>query len=142
LESGWIPIRTKEHAMEHDQNLIALVAIFLMAGTPLLITAQVLHFRLRARQATDNLIYRLIEKEQPVPPDLLAGHADPFADLRWGMVLVALGLGILVAGYVLPDDSVRAGAFIPLFMGGGFLVTFAIQRTTKALASRDIRDTN
>jgi uncharacterized protein DUF6249 len=116
--------------MDNDKDLVALTAIALMAITPLLITALVLHFRIRSRQSTNDLINRLVEKDRPIPAELLAGHADQLADLRWGAVLIALGLGLLLAGYFLSARWITAGAFIPIFMGGGFLVTFAVQRAT------------
>jgi hypothetical protein len=71
----------------------------------------------------------MVEKGVPIPPELLSGSGATLAgasggahpgyrDLRWGLVLIALGAGLyMMAG--------KPG-LIPIFIGVALLIVWAI----------------
>lgn len=71
---------------------------------------------------------------------LFRKESDPemFAALKWGMVLVALGLGLMVSQY-LPGrfDQPLAWGVVLVFGGAGLLAYYAVAR---ALVRRDARE--
>src|SRR5207244_1931351 len=69
----------------------------------------------------------MVEKGQPVPPELLASPAGaplrPWYDLRRGIVLLAAGVGLMMffgisAGW---DNGVWALGSIPAIIGAGYI---------------------
>jgi hypothetical protein len=71
----------------------------------------------------------MIEKGQPIPPELLQSQDPPRrpkSDLRSGLVLVGIGIGVglfLVAQH----GNAWTAALIPLLMGVAFLITWKIE---------------
>ncbi|HET6437450.1 MAG TPA: DUF6249 domain-containing protein [Anaeromyxobacter sp.] len=76
-----------------------------------------------------------LEKGQPLPPNLLdppSRRRDPVQkDLRSGLLLVAIGLGVGLFLLLAPfGEGQRAWAvgFIPLLMGFAYLAAYAVAR--------------
>ncbi len=90
----------------------------------------------RVRHATErrrlDLARTYIEQGMQPPTQLFPSAAR--TDLRKGIVLVALGLGVMVAAFVGQATSTsEAGdfapvGFIPLFIGLGYLVSFTVAK--------------
>ena len=80
----------------------------------------------------------LIEKGQPIPPELLQG-ADGFRrprnDLRNGLVLISVGLGLGTL-LVTQGDGDWPVALIPLLMGVAFLIAGKIESKKDASQSK------
>jgi len=84
----------------------------------------------------------MVEKGQPVPPELLSSPAAapvtvrPWYDLRRGIVLVSVGVGVVMffgisAGW---DNGVWALGLIPGLIGLGYLLAWRLAyRDEKAL---------
>jgi hypothetical protein len=80
--------------------------------------------RLVTEQKRLDLARRLVEQGLEPPAGLLTAPAKN--DMRRGVVLVAAGLGLLVAGVVLGDRGLAAGGLVPAFIGVGYLVSFRL----------------
>jgi len=125
--------------------LLALVPTLARAGdleevvTPIVVTGIVFGFsalmiaivgftRHRNQRLRHETIRLALEKGQPLPPDLLDARPrrDPaFRDLRRGLVLLAVGLGIGLFLFVSPPtggpERTWAVGFVPGLMGVSFL---------------------
>lgn len=93
--------------------------------------------RRRERMRTLDIVEQTLREGRPVPPELLRntgpfGPRRPVNDLRVGLILIAIGLGLLVGGlvnfytYSGPHPQMFYGPFglfpIPTFLGLAFLV--------------------
>jgi hypothetical protein len=83
-----------------------------------------LWFRARRMAQNHETALKLVEKGQPIPESLFGSGETPYSDLRRGIVLVmlALGLGIFMYTANLPWSV----AAIPLFMGIGYLIVWKL----------------
>ena len=83
--------------------------------------------KLKRNRQLHETLRLMIEKGQPIPPELLQSQDSPRrprSDLRTGLVLIAVGIGV----FFLPLGNVssRAG-LIPLLMGVAFLIVWKIE---------------
>ena len=100
--------------------------------------------RRRERMRTLDIIEQAVREGRPVPPELM-DNAGPFgrrprpvSDLRVGVILIAIGLGLLAGGlvnfytYSGPHPQLFYGPFgmfpIPLFIGLAFLVLNMVRK--------------
>jgi hypothetical protein len=111
------------------------------------------YLRSRERERLHETLRLAYEKNQPLPPELIESLVsdrpqpppDPFTpdrDLRRGVVLVFVGLGIVAAAYALylgisvfseagawiTGESVAAAGAIPGFIGLAFIVLWFLRR--------------
>jgi hypothetical protein len=85
--------------------------------------------RLKRQRLLHETIQRMIEKGQPIPAELLQSQDPPRrpkSDLRSGLVLVSIGIGVGIFLYV-QHGNVWTAALIPLLMGVAFLITWKIE---------------
>ena len=85
------------------------------------------YLRFRQKRIMHDTIRLLAEKGQPIPTELLIEKPLPRSDLRRGVVLCALGAGLIVFFLCVSREVWGIGA-IPLFLGIGYLVAWRIQR--------------
>lgn len=111
--------------MDFGTTMVAGIAIILCVGAPLALVGLFLWFKSRKTRLIHETALRLAEKGQPVPPELFLGAEEPFSDLRRGVVLVSLGLGIALFMYQM--DKPWSLGLIPLFMGAGYLVVWKLE---------------
>ena len=78
--------------------------------------------RLQTESKRLDVAQRLVEQGMEPPAGLLMGPARN--DLRKGVVLLFAGAGLFVAGMILGDRGLAAGALVPEFVGVGYLVSF------------------
>lgn len=108
--------------------LLPIISVVMVFGMPIAIVALFVALRHRRNRMMHETLRAMVEKGVPIPPELLAtGGAMPgasngahhaYKDLRWGLVLIALGGGLyIVAGKI---------ALIPLFIGVALLIVWAI----------------
>lgn len=118
----------------HDFNpalLIPIIAILM----PVFIIGIIMYFRAKDRAETQKTIRLAIEKGQPLPPEYLdslqkAGPAinkikTPTNDIRSGLILMAVALGLVVMDYVGNDyafETLSGIAAIPGFIGVALLI--------------------
>ena len=90
-------------------------------------------FRLKRNQEMHRTIRALLDKGQPIPPELFQmqnGQRRQRSDLRRGLVLVGVGVGLAIFLFTQRDpqhQGVWPVALIPLLMGVANLVTWKIE---------------
>lgn len=112
--------------MDFGTSLVKIVAVVLAIGSPTILLALVLWYKSRKTRLIHETAIRLAEKGQPVPPALFLGGAEPPSDLRRGVVLVGLGIGLALFLYQL--DLPWSLGLIPLFMGAGYLLVWHLEK--------------
>jgi fructose-specific phosphotransferase system IIC component len=104
---------------------VAVLVPLIVFGSLVIIIALPFYFRHRNRRLVYEAIKTTIENNGKVDPALISAIAQdnigPNADLRRGILLMALSLGMVLCGLFLPDD-ISAGivtglAFIPGVVG-------------------------
>ncbi len=119
--------------MEHGHTLIAALAISLGLGAPVALVGLLLWYKSRKTRLIHETALRLAEKGQPVPPELFMGKEEPFSDLRRGVVLIGLGLGLSLFMYQV--NAPWSVGLIPFFMGAGYLIVWRLD-ANKSCAQR------
>ena len=124
-----------DHAVERDVPWIAIpiVTIVFLAifGTPILIVAVILYFSFSRTRALHRTVRLMVEKGQPVPEALL--NPPPAqrqrSDMRRGVVLVMVGLGLMV--FLAAVNEWEGGAWsiglIPFLIGAGYLLVWKLE---------------
>jgi Domain of unknown function (DUF6249) len=107
--------------------LIVFLAIF---GTPVMIVALIMYFSFSKSRALHRTVRMMVEKGQPVPEALL--NPPPVirqrSDLRRGVVLLMVGLGLMVFFGALNDweGGVWSLGIIPFLIGAGYLLVWRL----------------
>lgn len=104
--------------------MVAGMSVILGIGAPIALVGLILWYKSHKTRMIHQTALQLAEKGQPVPPELFLGAQEPFSDLRRGVVLVALGLGLALFMYQM--DKPWSLGLIPLFMGAGYLVVWKL----------------
>ena len=120
--------------MDFGTSVVATLAIVLGVGTPIVLVGIILWYKSRKTRQIHETAMRLAEKGQPVPPELFLGADEPFSDLRRGVVLLSLGLGLALFMYQV--DKPWSIGLIPAFMGIGYLVVWKLEAGRARGASR------
>ncbi|MDB5987013.1 MAG: hypothetical protein JWR16_2066 [Nevskia sp.] len=111
-------------AFAYIGELIGLVAVILIFGMPIIIVLAVLRHRARRQQATNEMVMKLADKGQPIPPELfLEPSAKPRSDLRRGIKLITVGLAMMGFFLFQGDHDAMGIGFIPLAIGIGYLLS-------------------
>jgi len=111
--------------MDGVQAIVALVAIF---GMPVFIVVAVQMFRSRRLRMVHEVVLKLAEKGQPVPPELFRESEMKKSDVRNGLTLIGIGLGVATGFYLSGSTSGVGWALIPAFMGLARLIAWKIDR--------------
>ena len=107
--------------------LIVFLAIF---GTPIMIVALIMYFSFSKSRAMHRTVRMMVEKGQPVPESLL--NPPPVirqrSDLRRGVVLLMVGLGLMVFFGACNDWEGGAWSIgiIPFLIGAGYLLVWRL----------------
>ena len=97
--------------------------VFIFGSIPFIVWATLNHkFKIRSKSA--ELIAAMIAKDKEITPDLVKAVGfvpkRPHADLRLGLILLAIGLAFFVLGGLIPEDEaqgVMGGiAMFPIFI--------------------------
>lgn len=118
--------------------VIPIVAIVFMSifGAPVLIVALIIYFGFSKSRMQHRTIRMLAEKGQPIPPDLLATPAPAVrqrSDMRRGIVLIMVGIGLMVCFGAWNDWEGGAWALgvIPFVIGLGYLMVWKLEGSKK-----------
>jgi hypothetical protein len=84
------------------------------------------------------VVMKLAEKGQPVPPELFLEQSDAEvrkkkSDLSSGLSLIGVGLGIAVAFYFNGDRGMVGWALIPFFIGVARLISWKLEQGQKSI---------
>jgi hypothetical protein len=115
---------------------VAIIAILSVFGFPVAIVAVIMFSNWAKNRSLHKTVRMLVEKGQPIPPALLQTSAAvsaatglrPWYDLRRGIVLMAVGVGIIMffgisAGW---DEGVWALGLIPGLIGVGYILAWRL----------------
>jgi Domain of unknown function (DUF6249) len=115
---------------------IAVLSIICVFGFPVAIVAVIMFSNWARTRSLHKTVRMMVEKGQPIPPALLSTPAAvsaatglrPWYDLRRGIVLMAVGVGILLffgisAGW---DEGVWALGLIPGLIGIGYIFAWGL----------------
>jgi Domain of unknown function (DUF6249) len=108
------------------EGTFAVIGVF---GMIPLIVFLGLHFRYKARAKNVELVQSMLDKDKEISPEIIRAVGftgkRSHADLRTGMILVAIGAAMFIFGSVIPEDeaqSVLGGlAMFPLLIGTAYL---------------------
>src|SRR5215469_5139390 len=117
---------------------------FWVFGFPVAIVAVIMFSNWARNRSLHKTVRMMVEKGQPIPPALFSTPAAvsaatglrPWYDLRRGIVLMAVGVGIIMffgisAGW---DEGVWALGLIPGLIGAGYILAWRLAyREEKAL---------
>jgi len=116
------------------RQVIPIVAISVLAvfGAPVLIVAVILYFGFSKNRMMHRTIRMMVEKGQPVPAALLAPPAPAQrqrSDMRRGVVLVMVGLGLMLFLGAVNDWEGGAWSLgiIPFLIGAGYLLVWKLE---------------
>jgi hypothetical protein len=112
--------------------VIAIVALVVTFGSPIIIVASVLLYRMRKTRLVHDTILKLAEKGVPIPPELIAAPQRdiPKSDLKTGIILLSAGAGLMLFFYEVGAPSSLAA--IPTLMGIGYLVAWKIEKSKQS----------
>lgn len=107
--------------------LISIVTPFLFL---LLVIVIFFYARVRRQRLLHETLRAMIDKGVPIPPELITGPAQGIRkradwDLRLGLVLVALGIGLLT---LLGSHFGKGPGWIPVLLGIAFLAVWFIEK--------------
>ena len=125
--------RLGKHADEIPALVVPIVAVVFLSifGAPVLIVAVILYFGFSKTRMKHRTIRMLVEKGQPIPPELLAPPAPTVrqrSDMRRGVVLLMVGLGIMLFIGAASDWEGGGWALgiIPFLIGAGYLLVWKL----------------
>jgi hypothetical protein len=115
----------REHS-QIEEVVIPLAAFVMVVGIIALGVTQ----RLKRARILHETIRIMIEKGQPIPPELLQPQEPrrgPRSDLRRGLVFIGIGIALLFMFFGHGDGMLRWVGLIPLLMGVAFLITWKVE---------------
>jgi len=105
--------------------------VFIVFACPVAIIGVILFYRHRRNQALHKTLAAMIDKGVPIPPELLRPETPPEKpprdDLRGGLVLVGVGLGLILFLLAMHNHAWGVG-FIPLLIGVGRLIAWKLAK--------------
>ncbi|MCB1684889.1 MAG: DUF6249 domain-containing protein [Pseudomonadales bacterium] len=112
------------------EELVPIVALLSVA----LVLCCVFFFRYRSRADVQQTVRAAIEQGQPLSPEMLEALGTDFGgqrDLRKGVVLIAVALGISGMALGLAEADLLGIAAIPAFIGLGYLLLWRLTSAQK-----------
>jgi len=120
--------------MDYGTMLVATMSVVMGVGAPIALTAVILWHKSRNTRMIHETAAMLAEKGQPIPPQLFARIDEPFSDLRRGVILISLGLGLALFMYQI--ERPWSIGLIPLFMGIGYLIVWRLETDKDSSAGK------
>jgi hypothetical protein len=118
--------------MSGFEVLVPLFGVIFTFATPIVLVALILRYRMKRARLLHQTITTMVEKGVPVPAELLNPPRRSKSDLRNGIVLIAVGVGLAIFFAVTTGDSGAWGiGVIPLLLGIGFIIAWRIERKNK-----------
>jgi Domain of unknown function (DUF6249) len=111
-------------------GLVAVLAVVLVFGTPVIIVIAILVHKARRTQRIHQTVVALAEKGLPIPPDLFVDKpaADNTSPLHKAVILIGTGAGLTIFFLSLPDRHTPWGVgMIPLLIGLGYLIVWKLE---------------
>lgn len=112
-------------------ELIGLVAVILIFGTPVIIVLAVLRHRANRQRLVNEMVLKLADKGQPIPPELFMEPQKRKSDLRSAFSLIGAGLGLMGFFWFVGGEEGIGIGLIPLMIGLGQLLSWKIEQGRK-----------
>lgn len=114
---------------ETAKQVLAVIGVF---GTPVIIVISVLLYKWMRERELHRTIRALVERGQPLPPELFQEREGKKSPLHNGVLLVAIGLGLIIM-FLNGDDPQQWGiGAIPLLVGLGYLLVWRLENRPRA----------
>ena len=127
LEDGFVIDMTSDD-IPLAALFIAVPAVILFLGMPIFIVLLVLWFGHKKRRQKMELVNVYLEANKEVPPQVLTSFdVGAASSLRRGLMLTALGVGIVAAFSAFGDADIGALGLIPLFVGVARLIYWYVE---------------
>ncbi len=136
------------HHISHDgdfEDAGALMAIPIVGiifttlfGAPVLVVAAIMFFSYLKSRSLHRTVRMMVEKGQPVPPELFAAAPTAIrarSDMRRGVVLMMVGIGVMVFFGAVNDWEGGAWSLgiIPFLIGAGHLLVWKLEGNKPAV---------
>lgn len=108
--------------------VLGLVAIILVFATPIVIVLASLVERTKRQRMINEVVLKLADKGQPIPPELFLQVVRGRSDLRRSVLWAAFGAGIVLYGAFSGDADAIGGGCIPLMIGLGFYLAARLEQ--------------
>ena len=110
-------------------------------GAPVLIVGLIMFFSFWKARSLHRTVRLMVEKGQPVPDALFATPSSPAkqrSDMRRGVVLVMVGIGLMVFFGAVSDWDGGAWALgiIPFLIGAGYLLVWQLEGNKRLSTNR------
>lgn len=127
--------RDRNHDNDDDSSWLAVPIVGIifstLFGTPVLIVAAIMFFSYLRSRSLHRTVRNMVEKGQPVPAALFAQPPVIRArsDMRRGVVLVMIGIGLMVFFGAVNDWEGGSWALgiIPFLIGAGYLLVWKLE---------------
>jgi hypothetical protein len=106
----------------------AVIAIVMAFSTPLIVILAILWYRSRRQARQNEVILKLAELGQPVPPQLFVDELPRRSDLGRALTLIGLGIGIGIWLFTNGNAEEAGFALIPLLVGVARLIAWRVER--------------
>jgi hypothetical protein len=129
---------SSSHGDDIPAMVLPLVVVVFLAvfGAPVLIVAVIMYFGFSKNRMMHRTVRMMVEKGQPVPPALLAPPPPAQrqrSDMRRGVVLVMVGVGLMV--FFAAENDWEGGSWalgiIPFLIGVGYLLVWKLEGGNK-----------
>jgi len=122
--------------MNNLEILIPIFGVVAVFGTPIAITALVLRFDNQASERFHQTLKSLIEKEQPITPELLRSipgrkEENEQNDVRKGVIISSSGIGLILFGIFGVDERALWGIGLMVTVIGVAILGYGLYRQAK-----------
>lgn len=117
IESGFS--FDNNHSGGLSDNIVPLLAVLLIFGFPIVLVMVLARSGQKKRIQKMELVSMYLQADKELPRHVINAFEKGGADssLRSGLVLIAVGLGLIVGFNISGDSDAAAFGFIPLFIG-------------------------
>jgi hypothetical protein len=118
----------------NPDGLAVAVALMMPCAGSVAIVLAVLYNRRSMAAMRHKTAIELAQRGVPVPPELLVdlGPGRRYNDLRSGLVLAGLGVGVIAFALSLPQHPAWGIGLVPLFAGLGYFTTWLVTGAGRA----------
>ena len=137
------PVGAGVDAQDIPELVLPIVAVSLLTifGAPVLIVGLIMYFGFSKNRMMHKTVRMMVEKGQPVPEALLnpPPHVRKRSDMRRGVVLIMVGLGLMLFFAAVNDWEGGAWSLgiIPFLIGAGYLLVWKLEGKGDVEGKRD-----
>ncbi len=125
-------LNERDEAGNHDldidiMKIFQLIAVF---GMPVFIVGLICYFSYRENKSRYQIVNNMVDKGMEIPAHILEKPKEkrtPRSDLRNGLILISIGLGLACFLGIHKSSSVSSLGLIPLFVGIAYLIIWKLE---------------